>query len=131
MKKFMLFSVFVATLLLAGCQTGIGRAASYAFKGVPDAVPASLDSIEQSYLADSQNILDDIAAGKAETDIGKARKAAILQKRVETQKAVMEQIRYLREYVGASSGQAAEATRKAAFDRQIELMKLASEHLIQ
>ena len=124
-------ALLVAGLVTSGCQTGIGRAIGHAFGGTPESVPSSFDLVEESYLHDSNLIIEDVKAGKAETDIGKARQSALLEKLVERQRAVLDALRLLREYQGAESGQVAAAARQAAIENWEEILKIASEHAIR
>jgi len=128
MRRLALIIVLVAAAL-PGCATGLGRAVSHAFGGTPESVPAAFDVVEEEYLRASNAIIEDVKAGKATTDLGKARKSALLERLVARQRAVLEALKLLRDYQGAESGAAAEAARQAAVGRWDEIMGIAAEHL--
>lgn len=94
----------VPLLLLAACQSGVGRAASLAVSGVPPTVPAGLDSIEAEYDRLTAYEMHDITSGTAVTPEGIIAKTGIQtdrQARIDATKSIFSSIR---QYIGVDKG---------------------------
>lgn len=106
----------VACLFLAGCSTGIGRAASQAFSGTPPEIAASLDSIETAYNGKAAYVEADVLASDPKTPDGQARKETARAGLESEHAAILALLSDLRAYLGVTKG-SPEASQAAAQKR--------------
>jgi len=132
MKKFLTLFLVLA---LCACSTGVGRATSLAFTGVPETVPMALDSIEAEYGRLSAYEMADIVAGNVTDEAGNVVPEAVIKQellRADRQAridAVQSLINDLRTWIGVEKGADPMATQDAAAKTRTEMLKLVIDKL--
>lgn len=134
MKKFLLPLML---LVLCACSTGIGRASSLAFTGVPPTVPMALDSIEAEYARLAAYEMGDITAGNVTDEAGNVVPEAVIKQelmRADRQAridAIHSLLGDLRTWIGVEKGANPTATQDAAAKTRTEMLKLVIDKLDQ